>query len=327
MLLIRSCSVRFAAYYWVGFAVGLLAGGQLNLLWALLGVPMWLALCVGTESVNRLADREADVVNRPERTRLCEEFGWGRLTRVAIASWVCFALFGAALLWTRPSVVLAVLLLADIAIAVCYSVGPAFKRHRVLALAALITPVVMPLLTGWAVGGDTDVLLAPVLPVAGVLAAFTLGLAGIKDITDVEGDRELGYSSLWMALARLRHGAAVYALTVLPFLLLSVFALVGSLPWTALALLPLAVLSVLVVTAAARARTPADREAAREVMHQFTFYFLAFVLLAAVPQPITVVVVASAIAYWLAASRFLHWSGGLTKDQLVRWRNLFAASS
>ncbi|MEK8142776.1 hypothetical protein NKH18_12740 [Streptomyces sp. M10(2022)] len=113
---------------------------------------MWLALCVGTESVNRIADREADVVNQPGRTRLCEEFGWGRLTRVAVASWVLFAVCGAALLWTSPSVVLAVLLLADMAIAICYSVGPAFKRHRVLALVALITPLVMPVLTGWAVG-------------------------------------------------------------------------------------------------------------------------------------------------------------------------------
>ncbi|MEK8142775.1 acyl carrier protein [Streptomyces sp. M10(2022)] len=74
----------------------------------------------------------------------------------------------------------------------------------------------------------------------------------------MEGDRELGYSSLWMLLARLRRGAAVYALTVAPFLLLAVFALAGALPWTVLALLPLSVLSVLVVTAAARARMPTE---------------------------------------------------------------------
>ncbi|MYU21288.1 UbiA family prenyltransferase [Streptomyces sp. SID8352] len=327
VLLVRSCSVRFTAYYWVGFTAGLLAGGGSALPWVLLGAPMWLALCVGTESVNRIADREADVVNQPERTRLCEEFGWARLTGVAIGSWTCFALFGAALLWTSPSVVLAVLLVADMAIAICYSVGPALKRHRVLSLATLITPVVMPVLTGWAVEGDTGVLLSPVLPVAAVLAAFTLGLSGIKDITDVEGDRALGYSSLWMLLARLRRGAAVYLLTAAPHLLVVVFVLTGALPPTALALLPLAVVSVLVVKAAARARVPADRAAAREVMHQFTFYFLAFALAAAAPRPAVAAVAAAAVAYWLVASRFLHWSGGLKKDQLVRWRHLLTATS
>ncbi|MEV7417382.1 UbiA family prenyltransferase [Streptomyces sp. NPDC089919] len=319
LLLLRSCSVRFTAYYWVGFSVGLAANGRLDLPWALLGVPLWLAYCVGTEAINRIADRDADVINRPERTRLCEEFGWARLTRVCVGAWVLFALIGAALVWTHPGYALPALLLVDMGVAIGYSIGPAFKRHQLLSLMALTAPMVTPLLTGWAVHGDRDTLLSPVLPIAAVLAAFSLGLAGIKDITDVEGDRELDYSSLWLALIKLRRGAAVYALIGFPFVLLAVFTAVDRLPDVSLTLLPLVVLSALVVLAAARAEAPADREAAREVMHNYTFYFLALGLLVAVPETATALAFAAAVGWWLLASKVLHWSGGMTAAHLGRW--------
>lgn len=326
LLLLRACSVRFTAYYWVGFAVGLSVNGRFDAVHGLLGVPMWLAYCLGTEAVNRIADREADAINRPERTALCAEFGWRRLRVTAIACWAVFALIGAGLVWMRPSVELPVLLLVDIGVAIGYSVGPAFKRHRVLALLALTAPLITPLLTGWAVHGGTETLLSPALPMVAVLAAFSLGLSGIKDITDVVGDRELNYSSLWLALIKLRRGAAVYTVTGAPFLLVLLFVLLGALPPAALAVLPLAAVSVLVVVAAARAAAPLDREAAREVMHQYTFYFLALFLMAAVPEPATGVAVGAAIAFWFVASRTLHWSGGLTKSHVRRWRRLFATT-
>ncbi|MEV2214935.1 UbiA family prenyltransferase [Streptomyces sp. NPDC050997] len=327
LLLLRSCSVRFTAYYWVGFAVGLAACGRLGVGLALLGVPMWLAYCLGTESVNRIADRAADEVNRPERTRLCEEFGWSRLTAVAVLSWGVFVLIGAALTWWHPGLGLPALLLVDIGVAIGYSIGPAFKRHRVLSLLALTAPLITPLLTGWAVYGGRDVLLSPVLPAVSVLAAFSLGLSGIKDITDVEGDRRLGYSSLWLALARIGRGAAVYAFIGAPFLLLALYVALGHLPASALASLPLVVVSVLVVAAASRAHAAPDREAAREVMHQYTFYFLALCLLACAPTRATAVAVTAGVAYWLVASKALHWSGGLTLTQLRRWVRLLIPAS
>ncbi|MFG2723185.1 UbiA family prenyltransferase [Streptomyces sp. NPDC048416] len=319
LLLLRSCSIRFTAYYWVGFTVGLAANDRLNPTWALLGVPLWVAYCVGTESLNRLADREADVINRPERTRLCEEFGWARLMRVCVGAWAVFALIGAALVWQHPGIALPVMLLIDMGVAIGYSIGPAFKRHRVLSLIALTTPMVTPLLTGWAIHGDGDTLASPVLPVAAVLASFSLGLAGIKDITDVEGDRELNYSSLWLALVTFGRGAALYTLIGLPFLLLALSAALGGLPVVTLVLLPLVVVSALVVTAASRAETPPDREAAREVMHNYTFYFLALALLVAVPGTPTACVFAAGVVFWLLASKGLHWSGGLSVAHLGRW--------
>ncbi|WP_033196033.1 UbiA family prenyltransferase, partial [Streptomyces xiaopingdaonensis] len=327
MLLLRSCSVRFTAYYWVGFTAGLAANGRLTPGWALLGVPMWLAYCLGTEALNRIADQEADAVNRPERTALCEEFGWDRLLRVTVASWIVFVLVGAALVWVHPGAELVAILLVDIGVAVGYSVGPAFKRHRVLSLLALTAPLVTPLLTGWAVHAATDTLLSPVLPAAAVLAAFSLGLSGIKDITDVAGDRRLNYSSLWLRLVALRRGAAVYAMIGTPFVLLLLFAVRGALPWTVTVLLPLVAVSALVVAAAGRAAAALDREAAREVMHQYTFYFLVLVLLTATPGAGTAAATAAAVVHWAVASKQLHWSGGLTKAHLRRWSRLLARPS
>ncbi|MFF2655047.1 UbiA family prenyltransferase [Streptomyces sp. NPDC058045] len=322
LLLLRSCSIRFTAYYWIGYAAGLAANDRLDLGWALLGVPLWAAYCVGTEAVNRLADRAADAINRPERTGLCEEFGWSRLTAVAVASWVVFALAGAGLVWAHPGYALPAVLLVDIGVAVGYSIGPAFKRHRVLAPIALTAPLVTPLLTGWAIHGGTDTLLSPVLPAAAVLAAFSLGLSGIKDITDVEGDKELDYASLWPVLVRLWRGAAVYALTGAPFVLLVLFVVLGALPPAALAVVPLVVLSVLVVAAASRAEEPADRSVAREVMHQYTFYFLVLCQAVCVPGRAVLPAAVLSIAYWQLASKSLHWSGSLTVSHLRRWTRI-----
>jgi 4-hydroxybenzoate polyprenyltransferase len=321
--LLRSCSVRFTAYYWVGFAAGLASAGRLDLRWALLGVPMWLCYCLGTEAVNRIADRDADVVNRPERTALCQEFGWRRMAWAAVLSWVGFVAFGAALTWAHPGLPLVAILLVDVGVAIGYSIGPAFKRHRVLSLVALTAPLVTPLVTGWAVQGTAKEFLSPVLPIATVLVTFSFGLAGIKDITDVEGDREIGYSSLWLVLARVRRGLAVRGLVCAPFLLVAVYVTGSALPLCALGLLVLAPASLMVVTAASRARVPADREAAREVMHQYTFYFLTVALLAACPHPAMAAATAAAVGYWLLASRLLHWSGGLTAAHIRRWTALF----
>ncbi|MET9496580.1 UbiA family prenyltransferase [Streptomyces sp. NPDC006552] len=322
LLVARSCSIRFTAYYWLGWAVGLAVNDRLDVAWALLGVPLWLAYCVGTEAVNRLADRAEDTVNRPERTALCAELGWGRLTAVAVASWTVFVAIGAALTWSHPGFALPAVLLVDIGVALGYSIGPAFKRHRVLALFALTAPVTTPLVTGWAVHGTADTLLSPVLPAVAVQAAFSLGLAGMKDITDVAGDKAIGYSSLWLSLLRLWRPAAVYGLIGAPFLLLAGGVAAGALPVVALAALPLAVVSVLVVKAASRAATPADREAAREVMHQYTFGFLALALVACVPAPPALAAAVAAAAYWTLASKALHWSGGLSRLQFSRWTAL-----
>ncbi len=322
LLLARSCSCRFTAYYWVSFAAGLAATHQLTVRWALVGVPLWLAYCLGTEAVNRLADRETDVINRPERTAMCAAFGWSRLARVAVVAWIGFVVIGAAIVYARPSVALTVLLAVDMFVAIGYSVGPTFKRRRVPALLALTTPLISPMITGWAITGTVHDLVRPVLPAAVVLALFSVGLSGIKDITDVEGDRMLNYSSLWLHLIKIRRGVAVYAAVGLPFVTLVVFCVTGLLPITSLVITPLVVVSTVVVTAAAKAGDAADRDTAREVMHVYTYFFLAVFVLSAIVTPAMVLAVTAASVYWVVASRALHWSGGLNRLKIRRWREL-----
>ncbi|MFE6775499.1 UbiA family prenyltransferase [Streptomyces sp. NPDC057702] len=326
-LLLRCCSCRFAAYYWMGFLAGLAAVDQLTVARAVGAAPMWLAFCVGTESVNRIADREADIVNRPERTALCEAIGWPRLTRIAVGAWVVFAAWGALLFALDPEPAFAAMILVDIAIAVGYSIGPAFKRHRVLALLVLVMPLVLPMVTGWATRPDADALTSPVLPAAAVLAAFSLGLAGIKDITDVAGDRLLGYSSLWLTIARAGRGAAVHVLVVAPFALDALFVVLRLLPVSSLAVLPCVLASAYVVRGANAAESTEERSVAREVMHSYTFLFLAAYLLAAMASPGMAAVAALGAGHWLLASRRLHWAPALTRAQLRGWAAIAVPSS
>ncbi|WP_217198612.1 UbiA family prenyltransferase [Streptomyces buecherae] len=327
LLVLRSCSCRFAAYYWMGFLAGLAAVDHLTVGRALAAVPMWLAFCVGTESVNRIADREADVVNRPERTALCEAIGWRRLTRIAVGAWLVFAASGAALFALDPEPAFAAMIVVDIAIAIGYSIGPAFKRHRVLALLVLVLPLILPMVTGWATAPDADALGSPVLPAAAVLATFSLGLAGIKDITDVAGDRLLGYSSLWLTVAGFGRGAAVYALVVAPFALDAVFVVLHLLPVASLAVTPCVVVSAYVVRGASAAESTEERSVAREVMHSYTFLFLAAYLLAAMASPGMAAVTALGACHWLLASRRLHWAPAITRAQLHRWAKTVVPSS
>lgn len=326
LLLARCCSCRFTAYYWISFVSGLAVAHQLTVWWAVASVPLWLAFCLGTEAVNRLADREADVINQPERTAMCAAFGWSRLGWVAALSWVAFGVIGAAMLYARPSVMLAVLLVVDAFIAVGYSVGPTFKRRRVLALLALTTALILPMITGWALTGEVNQLVRPVLPAAGVLLLFSISLSGIKDITDVEGDRLLNYSSLWLQLIKIRRGVVVYAAIGLPFAFVGACSTLGLLPLTSLAVTPLVVVSALVVTAAARATSAVDREMTREVMHAYTFFFMVLFLLSTIPTQAMIVAAAAASAYWVVASRALHWSGGLDRAKIRRVREMLMSS-
>ncbi|WP_020673055.1 UbiA family prenyltransferase [Amycolatopsis nigrescens] len=320
--LLRCCSCRFTAYYWMGFCAGLAMAGQLTVGWALLALPWWFAYSTGTEALNRVADREEDAINRPERTWMCEQVGWANLRWVAIGSWVVFALIGVGVLWRYPSFALAGTAIVSSMIAIGYSVGPTFKRHRLLALLALTTPMITPLCMGWAVGGSLPVLLGIVLPAGCALVLFSLGLGGIKDITDIEGDRAVNYSSLWLSLLTSRRGLAIYAAICLPACVTVLGVLFADLPPSSLGVLPFVFVSALVVTAASRAKTTEERGVAREVMHLYTQCYLALYLLLAVPSAGMAVVTGAGIACWLVTSRWLHWSGGMDAARWRRWASL-----
>jgi 4-hydroxybenzoate polyprenyltransferase len=316
--LLRCSSCRFAAQYWMCFGVAAgLGGGPRAAWWLAAGAPCWFAFSMGTEVLNRLADRTEDGVNRPERTALCRRVGWWRLR---ILMGVIFAALAAAdVAWTLASrdVVLGLLLGLSLLVAVNYSVGLRFKRWRLVSLGVLTFPFAGTFVTGLATHAAP---LDAVGFVAGVArdhggallvgGLFIVTLAGTKDITDLRGDELVGYRSLLATLVERGRGGLLRAAVLLPFLACLSLVASGLLPPRFVLLLGLAPVSLLIAICVGRATTAAQRAATREVFHQYWMVFIGATLLLAEPTPLTAAVVAVSEGYWLLASFTLHWSPG-----------------
>lgn len=319
--LLRLASCRFAAIYVVGFSAGVLGVGG-DPVWIVAGAPYWLLFSLATELLNRLSDRVEDEVNRPERTALCNAVGYRRIARLTVAAWAAVVALDAVALALRPSWPLAVLLAAAAFASINYSYGLRLKRTRLFSLLLITFPFCGTFFTGWALFADapgaTAALVERHIPFSLFMGAFVGTLAGTKDVTDALGDEQVGYRSLFLALARSQPGLVLAGILAAPFALLWAFVAAGVLAprfgWLTL-FWPL---SVLVGRCVAAARTPAEREATREIAYQYWMAFLAAAFLAFQPSGAMATLVAVALAYWVATSQRLHWSDG------VRWWKLSA---
>ena len=324
--LLRSASCRFGALYYVPFCAGMAAAGTLSVAGALLGAGFWLVLSLAIEVTNRLADRVEDAVNRPERTALCAAVGWSRLARIQLLLWGLVALASGAWLALAPNALLALLIAAGAGFGVVYSRGPRLARHRALVFVVLSGTFVGPFCLGVAAG---DPLGAPsaagfaqlgrFVPLFWVLTLFISCLAGVKDVTDRAGDEAIGYRSAFLALAE-RHGAAALAtLATVPFAALAAFVAAGLLPARALALLAFAAPSIVVALAVRGARDRAgDQLLVREALYHHWLAFTTATLLVCLPGVGLLAALAGAWLWWLAATRYLHWSAPLRLRDLPR---------
>lgn len=317
--LARVTSVRFAAYYATLMAAGL-DPDRTGPAEVLLFAGYWLVFCVAVESLNRVADRAEDEINQPRRTELCRQVGYRVLLWVAICAWALVALLDVAWLVARPSWTLGVLLAVDFAVGVGYSAGPRLKAHRVAALLALTGTLSLPLLTGFASRPDRDRLTAVLVAVA-LVTLVSLTTAGAKDVTDEAGDRIRDYRSLWVEVIRRRRGLLA-GLVALQCAIPVVVVATGTLPPSALLALVVVPLEVGVLVCVARAATAADKAAAREAMHTATLVVVGLVLLGVLPSRATAGAVAAGWAWWVLASRFLHWNRLLSRESLARCRAL-----
>jgi 4-hydroxybenzoate polyprenyltransferase len=315
--LLRCSSCRFAAQYWMCFAVAAGADGARPGWWLAAAAPYWLAFSMGTELLNRLADRTEDGVNRPERTALCDRIGWPRLRRLTAAILVALAVVDVAWALTARSLVLGLLLASGFVVAINYSVGLRFKRWRLFSLYVLTFPFAGTFLGGLATHAaplDVGGFFAGALRGHGaallVGSLFILTLAGTKDITDFRGDELAGYRSLFATLVERGRTGLLHAAVLLPFLAGLALVAVGLLPARFVLLLALAPVSLLIARCVGRGTTAAQRAATREVFHQYWMVFVGATLLLAEPSPLTVTVVAVSAAYWLLASFRLHWTPG-----------------
>jgi hypothetical protein len=315
VLLARVTSVRFTAYYGMSLAAGLGAHRLAHPGWLLFVVGYCLTFCVAVESLNRTTDRSEDEVNQAERTAMCHQVGYGVLKMTAVVAWSAVVLLDVGWVLARPDGRLAALLVLNLLVGVGYSAGPRLKARRATALLVLTGALGLPLLTGYLTWPDRD-RAAAVATAAVLLVLLSLTTAGAKDVTDEAGDRARDYRSLWLEVVRRRRGLLV--------VLLGLQGLVPVLVVTAGWLPPAALLAVLVLPAevavlacVARARTAEERSAAREAMHTSTAVGIGVIMLATQPSTPTAVAVAAGLAWWIFASRWLHWNRHLSVRSLA----------
>jgi 4-hydroxybenzoate polyprenyltransferase len=316
---LRCASCRFAALYFVPFFAGVVQAGRGTVGRALLGAVFWLAYSISIEVTNRLTDRVEDEVNRPERTQFCIDVGWRSLQRVEIAGWCVVLAIDCLWLWLNPSVVLAVLLVAGLAVGIGYSRGPRLARMRYVGLAVLNLVFGGVFLLGWAAGssfsGRGELAwrhLAAFGPLAVIVGVFVVALAGIKDITDRGGDLAVGYRSHFVDILDRERTTLLRGLAGLPFLLVLAFALWRLLPLREVTLLMFAPLSALVLDAVSHAETARDRMVVRELFYAYWLVFSSAALLLFVPRVSLGLAVAGALLYWSIATRWLHWAQSVT---------------
>jgi len=319
--LLQCASCRFSALYFIPFSGGLAAAGRSDAGDALLAAGFWLLLTLGIELTNRLTDRVEDAVNRPERTALCQQIGWERLRRIQALLWLAVAASAAVWLARLPSTMLAALIALGVCAGIGYSRGPRLARRRALVFVVLSGAFVGPFALGWAAGSPSAAAtdwreLGRFVPLFWVMTLFVSSLAGIKDITDREGDERIGYRSAFMEFAE-RHGAlALIAVVAAPFVALAGFAAGGALPVRALALVAFLPVSIVVALAVRGAAAAASRLTVREALYHHWLAFTSAALLVCYPSAFLLATVLGGWLFWIFASRHLHWAPALRAADL-----------
>lgn len=320
--LLRATSVRFTSLYFLPFYAALSAAGQARWEWVVMGAGYWFAHSVGTETLNRLADRREDEVNRPERTALCQHAGWENIRRAAVWSWVAVAVLDLAFLAMRPDPVLALFLVLGGLSSVNYSYGLRLSRNRFAAPFVLTFHFCGTFVIGWTLAQDhwsTEVwkgFAEYPLPFFAVGFLTLLVLGGAKDLTDLAGDVSIGYHSAWVGVVR-RHGSAVTtAMVWSTYVMVGLLVAVGLFPPRFLFWLLLLPVATALGRCLWRASSEQERSATREFFYQYWVLNLAVAVPLYSPHLSTVVGVVGGLAFWVFATQRVHWSPGVRRGTL-----------
>lgn len=312
----RVSSIRFSAYYCLGFTA---AYGDLTCrpYAAMLGLVYCVTYCSAVELLNRYTDRIEDKVNQPVRTLICSQLGYENIRKAAIACWLLVVSLGVLMVSIRRTWLSAAAVVLTVLIGVSYSVGPAFNRHRYLSLVALTTSLSMPIITG-AVMSDSGARPSwPIVLVEVTLLTFiSLSIAGIKDITDIEGDKIKGYESLWLStLGSPRRNVCLAIIIAVQVVTIILSVQSQTIPFVAYLDLVIPAAEVMLISIVRRSMSE-QRHLLRESMHNLTFFATALCLLTLVPTLNTLSAVMASTVWWVVASRYLHWHNDFSAKNL-----------
>ncbi len=328
--LFRCASCRFVVFYYVPYFAGLTVIHHVTFFTVVFGFFFWLVQSLATEVTNRLTDRVEDAVNRPERTALCAAFGWERLRVLEWALWGVMLTMSGVWLVVDGNVALALVLVSCIAVGIGYSRGPRLSRSRLFAFFMINMVFGGSFVVGWVAGNPSGTeawrQLKSFFPLLVVVGLFILVLAGIKDITDEAGDREVGYRSPFLEIVNGQTRAMPWVLALVPSLATALFAATGLLPLRLALIVLFAPVSLAMVTAAGRAQRTGDQLIVREAFYNYWFLYSSAALLAFAPSWSLLSVIAVSWVLWLGATYFLHWGDGLTSADLRRLRWLLSGA-
>jgi 4-hydroxybenzoate polyprenyltransferase len=311
--LLRVGSIRYAALYFAPFYTASAMTGHGGLTAAVVGALFCVVFCLGIELANRCADQVEDRINRPERTALCLALGFHDLLVITVL--IFSALVPVGVIWFVAYFNTSLFLLQAIIwlIAWNYSYGLRLKGRRFAAPAILSLTFLLPFAVAWTM--HESIFRLPVA--AWVEPVFIISLCGAKDITDVAGDRVRGYRSLFVDLLKSRVPLALLAWMLVPYAFTSLLILTGQLSarwWAVLAWMPF---SLSMSVAARRAKLAEERAAVRELTYHIWFGIMLTVLFLMCPTGRVLGALTLSLAFWVFATRRLHWFVGLRRDQFV----------
>jgi 4-hydroxybenzoate polyprenyltransferase len=308
---LKCASCRFAVFYFLPFYAALEMTEQATPAYAVFGVFFWLLMSLAIEVTNRLSDRTEDAINRAERTSLCAEFGWERLAWAQRALWTGVALLAGGWIVVRGNGLLVAMLVMAGLLGIGYSRGPRFARRGLFPFVTLSMLFGGAFLLGWAAGdplseGGLDDL-AQAMPMLVAVGLLIASLAGMKDVTDVDGDAHIQYHSRFVRAVKAGRSSRTI-LVSLPFALIGLLIATGLLPTSFVVLFLFAPAAAALAHAVVIARDDAQLLLVREAFYVYWLAVSSTAVLLLTPTWTMLATVAGSVLFWMVATRFLHWS-------------------
>jgi 4-hydroxybenzoate polyprenyltransferase len=329
--LLRCGGCRYAAFYFVAFYVPFVATGRGSWRWVLFSAIFWFFQSLAIELTNRLSDQVEDRINRPERTQLCEQIGFRRIKTIVSLIWLALMLVWIGWIALERNLILGFNLCMGFLTALNYSYGLRLKARKYLMGFGMIVTFGGPFVTGWStaymnfrVAGALDDLIHHVAPFLLVVDLFILSVAGIKDITDRKGDEQIGYRGLLVSLVTRGSVVVVLLLLLFPFLVTYLLIHLAILPARFLYLLAVLPVSLLLNLLLFLGHEDRQRRAVRELTYYYWLAFISLALFLYDSTRTTELSILGSWAYWILASQYLHWSGGLRMNTLRDLAGIFS---